>query len=174
MMVVRGRGLIMVALLTACVPAQMPEPAPPAPERMPELRVQQRAGAEAPEPPVHVRMELPSQGQRVTLTATDADLRSVLPLLAEAAGVSLVVGPEVQGTVSVHFEDVPAIQAILETLRQAGLMIVVPLRPPTGPTVFYTVPVNVNEAGVEQIQTHFGVSADLARFVVQARLPRSR
>ncbi len=161
---------VAVVVLAACAGAA--EPPSPAPGPMPELRVQQRAGAEEPEP-LRMELQVPTEG-RVTLTATNADVRVILPLLAEAAGVSLLVEPDVQGTVSVHFEDVPALDALRETLDQAGLVVVTSLRPPGGPTVFYTVPVNLNEATVAEIRARFGVSEELARFIVRTRVPPER
>ena len=148
----------------AAPPRAAEEPAP-----MPELRVQQRVGAEEPtpaEPEV-----IPVTDGRVTLTATDADVRVILPLLAEAAGISMVLEPDVRGTVSVHFERVPALEALRETLSLAGLAVLAELRPPGGGTVFYTVPVSIDALTAEEIRARFGVSADMARFIVQARPP---
>lgn len=167
-----GRGLAWRAVMSAgfvvvlsggltggCAPAAPPPP----PEPLPTLRVEQLA-----EPAVEAR---PDRGERITLTATDTDVRTVLALLAEAAGVSLIVGPEVRGRVTVRFEDVPARDALEEVIRATGLMIAEPLRVPWGPTVFYVVPVNVNEADAATIRARFGVSSELARFLVRARTP---
>lgn len=163
---------VLVALIAGCAGNTAPRPAPPmGTESMPELRIQQRAGAEEPTP-APVPLDLSREGRRVTLTAADADVRVLLPLLAEAAGVSLVLGPDARGSVSVHFEDVDAMAAIRQVLRQAGLTIISPLEPPDRPTVFYTVPVNVDALSAEEIQAHFGVSAEVARLIVESRPPR--
>jgi type II secretory pathway component GspD/PulD (secretin) len=153
----------LAAVATSC--------APPAPRvvvvepPLPPLRVEQVA-----EPGVAPASEA-GRGERVTLTAADTDLRALLALLAESAGVSLVLGPEVRGRVTVRFEDVPARDALDEVVRATRLMMVEPLRAPWGATVFYVVPVNVNEADAALIQARFGVSPELARFLVRARAP---
>ena len=180
--------MIALGVLAACAPPQdLPEPVPDtipsaeaveaagAPVRgMPEVRVEQVAGGEA----IHA-VPVPAEelaalerGERVTLTASDTDLRSLLAALAEAAGVNLVVSPEVEGRVTVHLEDVPAREALDTVIRQSGHMVTEPLRMPWGPVVFYVVPVNVNDADVATIQARFGVSEELARFLVRSRLPR--
>lgn len=166
----RSRRVVLAALVAGCA-GNVPAPAPAPSEAMPELRIQQRSGAEAPTPEATAIPELALDGRRVTLTAADADLRVLLPLLAEAAGVSLVLGPDARGTVSVHFEDMDAMAAIRQVLGQAGLTIVAPLQPPDRPTVFYTMPMDVDELTAEQIQAHFGVTAEVARFLVESRVP---
>ncbi|OPY84430.1 MAG: Type IV pilus biogenesis and competence protein PilQ precursor [Syntrophus sp. PtaU1.Bin208] len=54
-------------------------------------------------------------GQKISLDFQDADMRAVLRLLAETGGVSIVAGPDVKGSVSIHMRDVPWDQA-LETI----------------------------------------------------------
>lgn len=174
----RWGGLVIVALAASACTRWESRPAtiePVLDRPLPTLRVEQMAGREEPVIPPGVTLELdaPRQGERVTLTATDTDLRVLLAALADAAGVDLVVGPDVQGRVTVHFEDVPALEALNRLVVETGYMITAPLRPPWGPTVFYTIPVNVNEADAELIRARFGVSAELARFVVRARIPPS-
>lgn len=153
-----------------------------APEPLPTLRVEEVVGTgltrEADGPlgaPVAVAdgSDAGTAGPRVNLTATGADLRALLAALADAAGVSLVVAPDVQGRVTVHFEDVPAEEALRTLIREAGLMAAQPLSPPWGPVVFYVAPVNVNEADAATIRARFGVSEELARFIVRARDPSS-
>lgn len=154
---------LVVALAAGCAapPPRVVVGEPP----LPPLRVEQVA-----EPGAAPAVEA-ERGERVTLTATDTELRALLTLLAEGAGVSLVMGPDVRGRVTVRLEDVPARDALDEVIRATGLMIVEPLRAPWGPTVFYVVPVNVNEADAALIQARFGVSPELARFLVRARVP---
>lgn len=147
------------------------DPLPDAPGPLPTLRVEQiRGGAAEPEPFVYGLAG--REGNEVTLTAVDTELRLLLPALAEAAGVSLVLGPEVQGRVSVRLDRVPALEALEQVLAAGGLALRAPLSAPWAPTVFYTVPVNIDEADVATIQGVYGVSAELARFIVQSRIPR--
>lgn len=157
---------ILAAVLAAGCAPPAPRP-PPAPEPLPPLRVEQLADpAQPPRPGERV-----DRGPRVTLTAADTDVRALMVMLAEAAGVSLVVGPEVTGRVTVRFEDVPARDALEEVIRATGHMVAQPLRAPWGPTVFYVVPINVDHADAATIQARFGVSQELARFLVRARAP---
>lgn len=109
--------------------------------------------------------------ETVSLTAMDADLRVLLPALAEAAGVSLIVPRDLRGAVSLHLVDVPAMEALERVLAAADLSLIEPLASPWSPARFYVVPVNVNEADAATIMARFGVSAALARFIVRSRVP---
>ena len=178
------RARWLAPVLCAGVAACTPRPAVTvvhAPEPLPTLRIEEVVGTGlAPEPGGPLGRPVGDEsvgaggpGPRVNLTATGADLRALLAALADAAGVSLVVAPEVQGRVTVHFEDVPADEALRTLIREAGLMVASPLAAPWGPVVFYVAPVNVNEADAETIRARFGVSEELARFIVRARIPSS-
>lgn len=140
---------------------------------MPEVRVEQVAGGEAiaPVPVPEEELAALERGERVTLTAADTDLRALLAALAEAAGVNLVVSPEVEGRVTIHLDDVAAREALETVIRESGNMVTQPLRAPWGPVVFYVAARNIDEMNAEEIQAHFGVSAELARFMVRARVP---
>lgn len=140
------------------------------PDPLPTVRIEQVVGDPA-MPPAEPVSATVGPGERVTLSATGADLRALLVALADAAGVSLVVDPAVQGRVTVHFADVAAGDALRRLIEGAGLMVRRPLAAPWGPTVFYVVPVNVNEADAATIQARFGVSAEMARFIVGSRIP---
>ena len=108
--------------------------------------------------------------RRVTLTASDADARTLLLWLAQEAGVSLVVAPDVKSRVSVHFEDVQAHDAMRAIMAEAGLSVLTaPRQPNWPPVVFYQMPVNVNEVSAERIIERFGVSAELAQWIVESR-----
>lgn len=108
--------------------------------------------------------------RRVTLTANNADARTLLLWLAEEAGVSIVVSPDVTARVSVHFEDVQAHDAMRAIMAEAGLSVLTaPRLPKWPPVVFYQMPVNVNAATPEQIVVRFGVSAEMARWIVESR-----
>lgn len=136
---------------------------------LPPLRVEQ---VSRPEPAVVAPVVIEQRPEEtVSLTAMDADLRVLLPALAEAAGVSLIVPRDLRGTVSLHLEDVPAMEALERVLAAADLSLIEPLAPPWPRARFYVVPVNVNEADAATIMARFDVSAALARFIVRSRVP---
>lgn len=169
----------MVVVVPEDPPETVDRPLPPvAVEQLAERATEREAarppdgeplGVPLPEETVEVR----AVGERVTLTAVGTDLRSLLAVLAEAAGVNLVVGPAVEGRVTAHLDDVPAREALDRVVAETGYMIVRPLAAPFPHTVFYVVPVNVNEANAATIQARFGVSAEVARFIVESRVPPS-
>ena len=108
--------------------------------------------------------------RRVTLTASNADARTLLLWLAQEAGVSLVVAPEVTNRVSVHFENVQAHDAMRAIMAEAGLSVLTaPRQPNWPPVVFHQVPVNMNEVSAERIMERFGVSAEMAQWIVESR-----
>jgi hypothetical protein len=106
----------------------------------------------------------------ISVTAVDADARSLLIAIAREAGISMVVSMDVRRSVSVSFKDTPADEALRAIIAQAGLTLVNP--PSSRPlpiVVYYQLPVDVNEAPVETISARFGVSADLAKWLVESR-----
>lgn len=108
--------------------------------------------------------------KRVSLTASNADARTLLLWLAQQAGVSLVVSPEVTARVSVSFTNVPAGEAMRAIIAQAGLSVLASSPgSPWPPVVFHQLPLNINAASAEAIAAHFGVSAELARWIVESR-----
>ncbi|MDO8500622.1 MAG: hypothetical protein Q7S20_02155 [Gemmatimonadaceae bacterium] len=110
------------------------------------------------------------QGSRITLSAANADVRELLPALASAAGVSMVIAPDARGRVTVHVVDANAREVLQSVIEQAGLTLgPVQLIAPYPRLVFYDLPVNVNAASAATIQARFGVSAMLAKLVVAAR-----
>lgn len=161
-------ALASAALLLGC--AQPPPPTSPA--LLPVLPVaqttpQQQRIAPATEDPF---ASLP-EGPPITLSAVDVDVRVLLPAIAEAAGISMVLGPDVQGRVSVNLVDVPAREALQMILEQAELGVVTERPPPPwGPVVFYAIPVNIDQASVDLIRARFGVSRELAEWIVQNRV----
>jgi hypothetical protein len=107
----------------------------------------------------------------VTLAARDTDVRALLIALAEAAGISLVLDPTIKGRTTVSFTDVPALEALRAVLDAANLGIASgPPEIPVGPTVFYALPIDIDRVSAELIQQRFGVSAELASFLVATRL----
>lgn len=108
--------------------------------------------------------------RRVTLTASNAEARTLLLWLAQEAGVSLVVAPDATARVSVHFENVQAHDAMRAIMAQAGLSVLTaPRHPNWPPVVFRQMPVNVNEASAERIIERFGVSVEMAKWIVESR-----
>lgn len=108
--------------------------------------------------------------RRVTLTANGADVRTLLLWLAREAGVSIVVSPDVSARVSVSFNDVPAAEAIRAIMAEARLSVLTSaLQSPWPAVVFYRLPVNVNTASPQVIAASFGVSDDLAKWIVESR-----
>ena len=152
--------------LFACTPA--PRTPQPAATALPTLRVEQRAPADT---AISLHVRAPRTGSLVTVTAVDADVRDLVPALAAAAGLNVVLGPDVRGRVSVSYQDVPAAEALRATLEAAGLALLAPLRSPSSRTVFYNVPVNIDTADVALMQAAFGVSRAMAKFLVQVRTP---
>ena len=108
--------------------------------------------------------------KRVSLTANNADVRTLLLWLAQQAGVGLVVAPDVNARVSVNFNDVPAYEAMRAIIAETGLSLLTSgLRSPWPPVVFFHLPVNVNEVNAEAIVARFGVSMEMARWIVESR-----
>src|SRR6185503_15450394 len=106
----------------------------------------------------------------VSLTANNAEVRALLLWLAQQAGVNLVIAPDVTARVSVSFTDVPAGDAIRAIIAEAGLSVLTPgLMSPWPPVVFYERPVNINDVSAESIVARFGVSMEMARWLVESR-----
>ena len=152
------------SLFRAPPPRIVPAPLQPLPV---ELRVEERE----PEAPAIVLMPPDEPDRLITLTATNVSVRELLPLLAEAADIDLVLAPEVEGRVSVQFRNVPAAEALDAVLSQAGLgSPPPPLTVPWIPAVvFYELPVNVNTADALTLQRRFGISAAAAEMIVASR-----
>lgn len=163
-------AVLAVAGAAACAPeATVPrEPVLPPPPRVETVHIPSPLPTRETRPPAGFPQD---QGPLITFNAQNADVRRLLPLLAEAAGVSLVLGSEVQGTVSVYFRDVPAREALQIVLEEAGLSATTGhLEPAFGPAVFYHAPINVDEANAEAIRERFGVSGEMAEWIVRARI----
>jgi type IV pilus assembly protein PilQ len=62
--------------------------------------------------------------QRVTFEFPDADVRQVIDTIARASGANIVIGPDVQGFVSVRFDDVPWRDALDVVSRTLGYTVV--------------------------------------------------
>ncbi|HEX6069754.1 MAG TPA: hypothetical protein VFZ18_08010 [Longimicrobiaceae bacterium] len=153
--------------LAACAPADPRPPAgAPVPVELPPLAAPQITLQAA--PPRTAQSGDPLAGvsslQTVTLRAQDVGVRALLTALAEAAGISLVLDPGVEGRMSVHLVDVPVADALRQVLAAANLSVVTPSAvAPWGPVVFYAIPVDIDSASAELIRARFGVSLEVAR-----------
>ncbi|MGQ0814705.1 MAG: hypothetical protein ACT4O1_09585 [Gemmatimonadota bacterium] len=161
---IRRAMLLLATLLGGCSiwrEAPEPEPLPPLP-----------IGALGTRP---VRLPPPAptpiEERRITLSAAGTNAGDLLRLLAEAAGASIVLSPEVAAkTVTVYLQDVPASVALAMVLEQvhdqpAGTVPAVIAKP-----VFYDLPVNVNSAGATAISLRFRTSSALANWIVASRV----
>ncbi len=166
-----GTKYALAAIFAAACAAPRSEPAPaPAPVPAPLVI------ADLPPVPVQILVTDSTSSRprdnaaRITLTSTNANLRDLLPLLASAAGVNLVMGPAVTGRVSVHFQNVRAIDALNAVIEQAGLVVGSPDADlPWARPVFYDLPVNVNLASAATIRSRFNVTQRLADWLVVGR-----
>jgi hypothetical protein len=169
-----GKYAFAVLLVAACAPVRQEPAPPPVPE--PVTVPAPIIVADLPPAPVQTLVSdsssprMRDNGGRITLTSTNANLRDLLPLLASAAGVNLVMGPEVTGRVSVRFQNVRAIDALNAVIEQAGLVVGNPAAElPWGQPVYYDLPVNVNLASAATIRARFDVTQKLADWLVRGR-----
>ncbi|MBA6130479.1 MULTISPECIES: type IV pilus secretin PilQ [Pseudomonas] len=71
--------------------------------------------------PMPLATATPYQGEPLSLHFQDVEIRSVLQVLADYAGVNLVASDEVQGNVTLRLQDVPWDQALDLVLRSKSL-----------------------------------------------------
>ncbi|EKT4462224.1 MULTISPECIES: type IV pilus secretin PilQ [Pseudomonas] len=71
--------------------------------------------------PIPLVWATPYQGEPLSLNFQDVEVRSVLQVLADYAGVNLVASDDVQGSVTLRLQDVPWDQALDLVLRSKGL-----------------------------------------------------
>jgi hypothetical protein len=150
--------------------ATPPASAAAAAQPLPQLPVQ--SVVTVPVQPVRPRDALDAlpATRLVTVNAVDADVRSLLLLIARQAGVSIVVDPSVSGRVWVSLTDVPVADAMRAVLESAHLTVRSDATSATqAAVVFYQLPINVNTATAPVIANRFGVSDALANFVVESR-----
>lgn len=152
------------AVRTAPAPSTHAAPLPPA---LPPLSV------EVLTVPTRARTSpdaVEGKASRITLSASNVDVRELLPAIASAAGISMVMAPDVRGRVTVHFVNADARDVLRAVIEQVGLTVgPVELIAPFPRPAFYDLPVNVNKAGAAAIQIRFGISAALAEFIVESR-----
>ena len=106
----------------------------------------------------------------VSVFATNADAQTLLVAVAREAGLDLVVDGTVRARVSVSLTDVPAAEAIRAIVSAAGLALYGPDRSGANASIaFYQLPVNIERASAATIAARFGVSPELANFIVESR-----
>ena len=163
-------GLAGCFLMVGCATARTapaPKTSPVLPPALPPLSVEVLTV-----PPRGLTASEPVKGKvsRLTLSASNVDVRELLPAIASAAGVSMVMAPDVRGRVTVHFVNADARDVLRAVIEQAGLTVgPVELIAPFPKPVFVDLPVNVNEASAAAIQVRFGISAALADLIVTSR-----
>lgn len=165
-------GLTAVACRPARPAGEPAEPLPPVSvyEITPTEDSSRMTVSRAPEPSPRDPLATLGATRRVTLTARNADARTLLLWLAQEAQVSLVVAPDVTSRVSVNFENVQAHDAMRAIMAEAGLSVLAaPRQPNWPPVVFHQLPVNVNEVSAERVVERFGVSAEMAKWIVESR-----
>lgn len=141
-------------------------------EPLPTLPVPQVTTLPIPDNTYSVRGNLNGGQRLITLSAANAKASDLLALLAEAAGASIVLTPELANkTVSVIFQDVPAAVALAKVVETVtgGTAGTVPAAAAT-PPVFYELPVNVNSAAAQAISIRFRTSTALADWIVASRM----
>lgn len=159
------RGFLLAACVSvaACAPTIKPLPRPV--DELPPLPVEEVSIVTTPPPAGAPAFAQPM----VSLSASRADVRVLIPALAQIAGVSVVMDSTVRGTVAVRFENVPAMDALRSVIDAAGLAIESGVEKPWAESVFYQPPVNINTAPAGVISARFGVSGKLADWIVKAR-----
>lgn len=108
-------------------------------------------------------------GRRITLNAVDADARALLVAIAREAGISVVVSDDVRRRVSVSLTNAEPEEVLRAIIAQAGLSVVEPRSSGLPPVVYYQLPLNVDHASADAIAVRFGVSPELARWIVANR-----
>lgn len=121
-------------------------------------------------PPAPAMPMLP-EGRRVTFTVIDVDAGEIIAEIARAGGLNVVVSSGGRARVSLTLTDATAADAIRAVAGVAGLKVQPPSAPGGASIVFRDPAMNVNTARASAIGARFGVSGDLARWVVESRPP---
>lgn len=155
-------------VLRSGAPLPAPGPVNPPPVVLGQLPVDQVIIPTRPATPLELSAQSPAD--RISLRATNANVRELIPALAAQAGISVVMTPDVSGRVSVYLKDVSALDALRAVISEAGLTVGEDVIPqPFGPAVFFQLPVNVNTASAPLIKARFAVSDSVANWIVRAR-----
>ena len=168
----RHTSAAMVATLALSGACQRAAQAP-TPEPLPTISVERIA-------PLPVMRTAPTDSavrrpeKRITLSASNADVRALLIGIAQAGDIDLVLSPDVKGRASVNLKDVPASEALRIVLAEAGLGI----NSPQGiilawdpVVVFYDLPVNIDRVSADAIMRRYGVGREVAEWIVRSRAP---
>jgi hypothetical protein len=116
-----------------------------------------------------------SSAKLITVNAVDADARNLLISIAQEAGINMVVSPDVRSRITVRFLNIPAMEAVEAIILQAGLQVAAPAISGAAPAVvFYQLPINVNDASRETIEARYGVSSEMAKWVVESRAEKPK
>lgn len=163
--------LLLLAVVSGCVGGGGSQPATRivrvdtiAPRQLPAEALVEERSPDAPRP-----LEPAAPERLIAITAINADVRPLLIGIAREAGVDLVVTSDVNRRVSINLRDVPATEAIAAIVSAAELTLSVPRQRELPAVVFYQLPVDVNKESAETIAARFGVSLELARFIVESR-----
>ena len=111
----------------------------------------------------------PAPQRLITLNAVNADVRPLLIGIAREAGIDLVVTSDVNARVSINLKDTPAIDAIAALASAANLTFGLPKEKQLPAVVYYQLPVDVNKEGPAAIAARFGVSLELAKFIIESK-----
>ncbi len=168
-------ALLALSAVVGCRQRTAPRPSP-APSvtvtALPSLPAVQVASAPSRAAPRGTSARAGAPEKRITLSATNADVRSLLLAIASQGNVNLVLSPDVVGRVSVVLNDVPVSEALRRVLTEAGLGVNARegITLPWDPTiVFYQLPVNVDLLTVEGIMARYGVGRGIAETILDSR-----
>jgi hypothetical protein len=111
-----------------------------------------------------------SSTKLITVNAVDADARNLLISIAQEAGINMVISPDVRSRVTVRFLNIPAMEAVQASILQAGLQVALPPTSGASPAIVcYHLASYVNEASRETIEARFGVTSEMAIWIVESR-----
>lgn len=105
----------MLVLLVGCAP----RPVPPS-KRAPAIQDSEPAAAM----PVEGPPAQPADVPRVTATFRDADIRDVVLMLARAGKASVVIGPDVRGTITLSVHEAPWDEVLAAVVKTLGYVLV--------------------------------------------------
>jgi len=115
------------APLPAAAPASKRQAESPLPAAVPQITETSAGGKDVLQTPVDSRagiFEATSRqyaGQKMSFDFVDTDIRNILQLISEVAGINIVWGEDVGGKISMKLENVPWDQALEMILRPNGL-----------------------------------------------------
>jgi len=168
------------AMLGFSLPLHVPSVLQPPPAAYPFPTVPSRAGVpiSASMPPISAptiverpaSAPMPASTKRVSVSAVDADAKTLLIAIAKEADMNIVVSSDVRSRVTINMKDVAASDAIAAIMEAAGLSVEASPKGSMLPAVvFYQLPLDVNKASTDAIVARFGVSKELAEFIVASR-----